>query len=48
MFEPTLIKHALVDPLSKSYMQLEFDVLVNNDTWTLIPTSTNRKIIINR
>jgi hypothetical protein len=34
---PTTYKHALLDPLWHSSMRDEFDALLQNNTWTLVP-----------
>ncbi|KAE8718491.1 Serine/threonine-protein phosphatase 5 [Hibiscus syriacus] len=43
--EPTNITEALMSPLWKEAAQAEYDALVRNGTWTLVPLPRDRKVI---
>jgi hypothetical protein len=42
--EPRSLPAALNDPHWRSDMQDEYDALMMNKTWTLVPPSTNKNI----
>ena len=42
---PTSIQEALDDPNWKAALKAEFDSLVDNKVWELVPKPANRKII---
>jgi histone deacetylase 1/2 len=43
--EPKTVKQALLDPSWKSAMQVEYDALLQNNTWSLVPLPPNRQAI---
>ena len=43
--EPTTVKQALFDPKWRKAMSEEFDALVSNGTWELVPSSPHQNII---
>ncbi|KAE8729042.1 hypothetical protein F3Y22_tig00004004pilonHSYRG00037 [Hibiscus syriacus] len=43
--EPANITEAVMSPLWKEAAQAEYDALVRNGTWTLVPLSTDRKAV---
>lgn len=45
LVEPTSVKQALQDPQWTDAMQLEYDTLVKNGTWTLTPLPPQRQAI---
>lgn len=46
--EPLSIKQALCSPEWNSSIQVEFDTLVKNQNWTLVPTRANRQVMGNK
>ena len=42
---PTSVRAALRDPNWRAAMQLEFDALQHNSTWTLVPRLADAKVI---
>lgn len=45
--KPSSIKHALLDPLLKKSIQLEYNALIKNETWSLVKVPPDRSIIFN-
>lgn len=43
--KPKTIKQAMATPHWQSVMQVEFDALMANKTWSLVPLPTDRKVI---
>ncbi|KAH9698856.1 retrovirus-related pol polyprotein from transposon RE1 [Citrus sinensis] len=43
--EPSTVDEALSDPKWKTAMQLEFDALTSNNTWTLVPVTSQHKLV---
>ena len=43
--EPTSVKHALISPEWKEAMQQEYNALMANNTWSLVPLPSGRKSI---
>nr|KYP42260.1 Retrovirus-related Pol polyprotein from transposon TNT 1-94 [Cajanus cajan] len=43
--EPTSLKQALSSPSWKTVMSLEYDALIKNQTWKLVPLPSNRTLI---
>ena len=43
--EPRGVKQAMADPNWLSAMQLEYNALINNHTWDLVPLPPNRKAV---
>lgn len=43
--EPPNAKEALLHPRWKQAMQAEFDALMMNQTWTVVPLPSNQKIV---
>nr|KYP62479.1 Retrovirus-related Pol polyprotein from transposon TNT 1-94 [Cajanus cajan] len=43
--EPTSLKQALSSPSWKTAMSLEYDALIKNQTWTLVPLPSNRTVV---
>jgi histone deacetylase 1/2 len=43
--EPKTVKQALLDPKWKTAMQEEFDALLENHTWSLVPLPSHRQAI---
>jgi histone deacetylase 1/2 len=44
-FEPKNVKQALLDPKWKTAMQEEYDALLQNKTWSLVPLPSHRQAI---
>lgn len=43
--EPTSVKQALLDAGWKKAMQLEYDALIKNRTWTLVPHTSSQNVV---
>ena len=43
--EPTSVKAVLADPRWKAAMQAKYDALLDNQTWKLVPFSSNMSIV---
>ena len=43
--EPSTVGEALADPKWKEAMQLEYDALIRNKTWNLVPMDPNYKLV---
>ncbi|KAH9699463.1 retrovirus-related pol polyprotein from transposon RE1 [Citrus sinensis] len=43
--EPSTVPEALSDPKWKDAMQTEYDALIHNNTWTLVPMSSTYKLV---
>ena len=43
--EPSTVDEALSDPKWKAAMQLEFDALTRNNTWTLVHVTSQHKLV---
>lgn len=46
--EPTTVREALASPDWKRAMQLEFNALLNNQTWVLVPRTGDMNIIMTK
>lgn len=44
-YEPSTIKEALVDPQWSSAMHSEYDALIANETWDLVPYFLSQNLI---
>ena len=43
--EPSTVLETLSDPKWKEAMQTEYDALIHNNTWTLVPMSSTYKLV---
>ena len=43
--EPTVVQEAFQSPLWKTTMQEEYDALITNGKWSLVPQPSNKKIV---
>ena len=43
--EPTIVQEALQSPLWKTAMQEEYDALITNGKWSLVPQPSDKKIV---
>lgn len=46
--EPSCVSHAMKDPLWRASMNEQFNALVNNCTWDLVPASSRVNIVGNK
>lgn len=46
--EPSSMKQVLCSSKQKALMQAEFDALVKNNTWVLVPIPKDRQIVGNK